>query len=78
MSDNRIQMPGKPPESDQPININMTSAGGVVQILFDPPAVRLKFTPRSARLLAVALLGHADAAENPPPIIENPPPPTEE
>lgn len=71
MSDNnRIQMPGRQPESEQPVKIDMTALGGVVQITFDPPIVRARFKPREARELAIAMLQHAELAENPPPKIE--------
>lgn len=70
MSENRIQMPGRAPEDpDQKLNLTMTHEDGTVQIMFDPPVVRMRLQPREARSLAVAMLGHADAAENPPPTI---------
>ena len=66
MSDNnRIQMPGKQPESEQPVKIDMTHIGGVVQMNFDPPIVRMRLKPREARALAVSMLLHADQAEYP-------------
>lgn len=71
MSDNRIQMPGQgPKDSDQPVKINMGSNNGIVEILFNPSITRMRMKPREARSLAIALLGHADSAENPPPVIE--------
>jgi len=73
MSDhNRIQVPGKPPESDQPVKIDMTHANGTVQMMFNPPIVRMHLKPREARALAVSMLLHADQAEYPPPTIEAP------
>jgi hypothetical protein len=73
MSDhNRIHTPGKPPESDQPVNIQMTHEAGTVQMVFEPPIARMKLRPREARALAVSMLLHADQAEYPPPTIEAP------
>ena len=72
MSDNnRIQMPGKPPESEQPLNLSMAHENGMVQMMFDPPVVRMRMKPREARTLAIAMLNHAELAENPPPKIES-------
>lgn len=66
MSDqNRIQMPGKPPESEQPVNISMANANGVVEMRFNPPITRMRLKPREARALAVSMLLHADQAEYP-------------
>ena len=71
MSDNnRIQMPGKQPESEQPVNIQMAHADGTVQMMFNPPITRMRLKPREARALAVSMLLHADQAEYPSPIIE--------
>lgn len=71
MSDNnRIQMPGKPPESEQPVNIEMGHGGGMVQMIFNPPITRMRLKPREARALAVSMLLHADQAEYPEPRIE--------
>lgn len=68
---NRIQMPGKPPEdSDQKLNLTMGHEDGTVQMMFDPPIVRMRMKPREARELAIAMLQHAELAENPPPTIE--------
>lgn len=67
---NRIQMPGKPPqETEQSLNLSMAHEGGTVQVMFDPPVVRMRLQPREARSLAVAMLNHAELAENPPPTI---------
>lgn len=66
MSDqNRIQMPGKPPESEQPVNISMGHEGGNVQMMFNPPITRMRLKPREARALAISMLLHADQAEYP-------------
>lgn len=66
MSDNnRIQRPGKPPESEQPVNIQMAHADGTVQMMFEPPITRMRMKPREARALAVSMLIHADQAEYP-------------
>ena len=70
MNDNLIQMPGKPPESEQPLNLSMNHENGCIQMMFDPPVVRMRLKPREARTLAIAMLNHADLAENPPPKIE--------
>lgn len=70
---NRIQVPGKGPnDTEQPLKIGMANADGLVHMMFDPPCVRLRLKPREARSLAIALWGHADSAENPPPIIVAP------
>lgn len=66
---NRIHVPGKPPESEQPVKIEMTHVDGAVQIFFDPPIARMRMKPREARALAVSMLIHADQAEYPPKII---------
>ena len=66
---------GPPPEHNRvpqppvnvPIKINMGAGPGVVQILFDPPAVRLSFDPKSARDFAIAVLNNVQMAELPPP-----------
>jgi len=72
MSDNnRIHVPGKPPESEQPLNLSMGHENGMVQMMFDPPVVRMRMKPREARTLAIAMLNHAELAENPPPKIES-------
>lgn len=72
MSDNnRIQMPGRQPESEQPVNIQMTHENGTVQMQFNPPIARMRLKPREARALAVSMLLHADQAEYPAPIIES-------
>jgi citrate synthase len=63
---NRIQMPG----TEQPVNIEMTHAGGFVQMMFNPPITRMRLRPREARALAVSMLLHADQAEYPEPKIE--------
>ena len=66
MSDNnRIQMPGKQPESEQPVNIQMAHGNGIVEIMFNPPITRMRMKPREARALAVSMLLHADQAEYP-------------
>jgi hypothetical protein len=71
MSDNnRIHRPGKPPESEQPVNIQMSHEGGTVQMMFEPPITRMRMKPREARALAVSMLLHADQAEYPAPTIE--------
>lgn|GEM_PF-5133660 len=72
MSNNRIQTPGNPPESEQPVKIDMTHLGGIVQILFNPPIVRMRMKPREARALAIAMLQHAEQAENPDPTLLTP------
>jgi hypothetical protein len=66
------QKPGEP-DPEVPLNLSMTHGEGTVQIMFDPPVVRMRLQPREARTLAIAMLTHAEAAENPPPIIEMPP-----
>jgi hypothetical protein len=72
MSDNnRIQMPGKQPESEQPVSIQMTHESGTVQMMFNPPITRMRLKPREARALAISMLLHADQAEYPSPIIES-------
>jgi hypothetical protein len=70
MNDKLIQMPGKPIETEQPLNLTMGHEGGCVQMMFDPPVVRMRLKPKEARTLAIAMLNHADLAENPPPKIE--------
>ena len=55
------------PPVNVPIKINMGAGPGVVQIMFDPPAVRISFDPKSARDLAIAILNHVQTAEMPPP-----------
>ena len=72
MSDNnRIQMPGRQPESEQPVNIQLGHANGVIEMQFNPPITRMRLKPREARALAVSMLLHADQAEYPSPIIES-------
>ncbi len=56
-----------PPVKNVPIKINMGAGPGIVQILFDPPAVRLSFDPKSARDFAIAILNNCQIAELPPP-----------
>lgn len=70
MNDNRIQMPGKPPESEQPVNIQLGHANGVIEMVFNPPIARMRLKPREARALAVSMLLHADQSEYPEPKIE--------
>jgi hypothetical protein len=66
MSDNnRIQMPGRQPDSEQPVNILMSHEGSTVQMMFNPPITRMRLKPREARALAVSMLLHADQAEYP-------------
>lgn len=68
MSDNnRIHVPGKAPESEQPVNIKMEDADGFVHLAFDPPIVRMRLKPREARALAISMMLHADQAEYPAP-----------
>jgi len=67
---NRIHMPGQPPNSEQPVNIQMSHEGGVVHMLFNPPIARMRLKPREARALAISMLLHADQAEYPTPIIK--------
>lgn len=75
MSDNnRIHVPGKAPESEQPVNIQMASDAGFVHMFFNPPITRMRLRPREARALAVNMLLHADQAEYPQP--PQPPEPT--
>jgi hypothetical protein len=72
---NRIHVPGKQPEPERvPIKLDMFNGEGMVVLTFEPPAVRMKLRPREARALAIGLLHHADAAENPAP----PPNPAEQ
>lgn len=72
MSDNnRIQMPGRQPESEQPVNIEMGHGNGVIEMKFNPPITRMRLKPREARALAVSMLLHADQAEYPEPKIES-------
>lgn len=71
MSDNnRIQMPGRQPESEQPVKIEMGHENGTVQMQFNPPITRMRLKPREARAFAVSMLLHADQAEYPEPRIE--------
>lgn len=71
MSDvNRIHVPGRNPESEQPVNIQMTHVNGTVQLMFNPPISRMRMKPREARALAMSMLLHADQAEYPEPKIE--------
>lgn len=71
MSDNnRIHLPGRQPESEQPVNIQMTHENGTVQMMFKPPIARMRLKPREARALAISMLLHADQAEYPEPRIE--------
>jgi len=71
MSDNnRIHLPGRQPESEQPVKIEMGHANGTVQMMFNPPITRMRLKPREARALAVSMLLHADQAEYPSPIVE--------
>jgi hypothetical protein len=66
MSDNnRIHVPGRQPESEQPVNIQMGHSNGVVEMVFNPPITRMRLKPREARALAVSMLLHADQAEYP-------------
>lgn len=58
------QNPGDTPEC--PLELKMECQIGFVLIHFNPPAMRMKMTPRDARAWAVGLLQYADAAENPP------------
>lgn len=81
---NRIHVPGQIPEEKiQACNIGMTNFPGVIEMTFEPPITRMRLRPREARNLALALLGHADAAEYPatPPVPLQPPiplqPPTD-
>jgi len=61
-------MPGQPPKGDdQPLNLTMTHENGCVQMVFNPPIVRMRLQPREARELAIAMLSHAQLAEMPPP-----------
>ncbi len=70
---NRIQMPGQPPEETvQACKIGMTNFPGTVEMTFNPPITRMRMRPPEARSLAIALLGHAEAAENPPIILVPP------
>lgn len=55
------------PAVNVPIKISMGVAPGAIQILFDPPAVRLTFEPKSARDFAIAILNNVQIAEMPPP-----------
>ena len=55
------------PPANVPIKINMGAGPGVVQILFDPPAVRLSFDPKAARDFAIGILNNVQIAEMPPP-----------
>lgn len=72
MSDNnRIQMPGRQPESEQPVNISMANGNGIVEMIFNPPITRMRLKPRECRALAVSMLIHADQAEYPEPKIES-------
>ena len=72
MSNNRIHTPGKPPDSEQPVNMQMTHVDGFVQMFFEPPITKMRLKPREARAIAVSMLIHADQAENPPPTILTP------
>lgn len=74
MADNNriIDLNKKPDDSNVPVKIDMSHKDGVVQILFDPAILRMRLRPREARSLAIAMLTHAELAENPPPIIEVP------
>lgn len=63
-------MPGRQPESETPVNIQMTHENGTVQMMFNPPITRMRLKPREARALAVSMLLHADQAEYPEPKIE--------
>jgi hypothetical protein len=63
---NRIHRPGQPPETEQPVKIDMQHCAGLVMLEFNPPIVRMRLQPREARALAVAMLTHADMAEYPP------------
>jgi hypothetical protein len=67
---NRIHVPGKPVETEQPLNLSMSHENGFIQMEFNPPIVRMRLRPREARELAIAMLTHAQAAENPPPKID--------
>jgi hypothetical protein len=65
MSDeNRIHTPGRPPDGDGAVKIGMGHDLGKVTITFDPAIVRVRFRPREARDLAMALLSHAQQAED--------------
>lgn len=55
------------PASNVPIKISMGSGPGVVQIMFDPPAVRLAFDAKGARDFAIAILNNCQIADMPPP-----------
>lgn len=64
-------MPGRQPESEQPVNIQMSHVDGTVRIVFEPPITRMRLKPREARALAISMLLHADQAEYPSPKIES-------
>ena len=55
------------PPVNVPVMINMGAGPGVVQIMFDPPAVRLSFDAKSARDFAIAILKNVQLCEMPPP-----------
>jgi len=63
-------MPGRQPESEQPVNIELGNGNGVIEMRFNPPITRMRLKPREARALAVSMLLHADQAEYPEPTIE--------
>lgn len=68
MSDvNRIPTLGQPPDGGVPVAINMLVDGASIIVTFEPPATLMRFTPNSARALAIALLQRAHAIDNPPP-----------
>lgn len=56
-----------PPPGQKPVKVDMGAGPGIVQILFDPPASRLAFNPKTARDFAIAILNNVQIAELPPP-----------
>jgi len=67
MSDqNRIPLLGQPPSGGNPVKIDMVIDGNAIVVTFEPPATLLRFTQRSARNLAIALLQRCEYIDNPP------------
>lgn len=69
--DNRIVDLKKPDGGgDVPLNFGMSNEPGFVKMTFDPPVLRMRMKPREARTIAIAMLQHAEMAENPPSLIQ--------
>jgi hypothetical protein len=67
MSDNsRIPSLGQPPPDSVPVSINMAVDGTHIVVTFEPAATLMRFTPHTARHLAISLLMRAQMIDNRP------------